>query len=124
MFHILNQTGIFGLPLLLILLAVFYLTVKYSLKLWRSNSEAGVDINIIVYLGIFGLVLGLFSCFLGIYEGTKIAAQLRTEQLADGVGTALVSLLLGFAIFLFSACSWFILRLRVRNVHRQQVKVS
>lgn len=124
MFHILNQTGIFGLPLLLILLTVFYLTVKYSLKLWSSNSEAGVDINIIIYLGIFGLVLGLFSCFLGIYEGTKIAAQLRTEQLADGVGTALVSLLFGFAIFLFSACSWFILRLRVRNVHRQQVKVS
>lgn len=124
MFHILNQTGIFGLPLLLILLAVFYLTVKYSLKLLRSNPEAGIDINTIVYLGIFGLVLGLFSCFLGIYEGTKIAAQLRTEQLADGVGTALVSLLFGFAIFLFSACSWFILRLRVRNVYRQQVKVS
>ncbi|MEX0647689.1 MAG: hypothetical protein WEA56_04940 [Balneolaceae bacterium] len=124
MFHIINQSGIFGLPLLLTLLAVFYLTIKYGIKLRRTNSEAGSDINIIIYLGIFGLALGLFSTFLGIYEGTKIAARLRPEQLADGVGTALVSLLFGLAIFLFSACSWFILRLRRRNIHRQQVEVS
>lgn len=116
MFYILNQIGIFSLPLLLILLAVFYLTVRYSLKLRRTNPEVGVDINAIIYLGIFGLALGGFSYFLGIYEGTKIAAHLRTEQLADGFGTALVSLLFGFVIFLLSACSWFILRLRARKL--------
>jgi hypothetical protein len=116
MFNILNQLGIFGLPLFLILLTVFYLTIRYSFKLWRTNSKGGVDINIIIFLGIFGLALGVFSYFLGIYEGTKIAAQLRAEQLADGYGRALLSLLYGFVIFLLSACSWFFLRLQARKL--------
>ncbi len=118
MFSILNQVGIFGLPLLLILLSVFFLTIRYSLKLWGTEKDAQVDINAIIYLGIFGLALGIFSYFLGLYEGTKIAAQLRPDQLANGFGVALVSLLYGFSIFLVSAVFWFGLRFRVRKLRQ------
>lgn len=118
MFNILNQIGIFGLPLLLILAAVLYLTIRYSIKLWGANSEADVDIHGILFLGIFGLALGGFSYFLGLYEGTKIAAQLRPDQLAQGLGTAMVSLLTGFIIFLLSAVFWFILRWKSRKISK------
>lgn len=116
MFTILNQIGIFGLPLLLVLLAVFYLTIRYGLKLWGSSTESDVDIHAIIYLGIFGLALGVFSYFLGLYEGTKIAAQMRPDQLAQGFGTAMVSLLGGFVIFLLSAVFWFVLRWKARKL--------
>lgn len=112
----LNQVGIFGFPLLLVALTVIYLTARYGVQLWGTHPESGVDINLVLYVGVFGLALGLFSCFLGLYEGTKIAAYLRSEQLADGIGRALVSLLAGFAIFLLSACSWFVLRMRRRKL--------
>lgn len=118
MFSILSQVGIFGLPLLLVLLSVFFLTIKYSLKLWGAETDSQVDINAIIYLGIFGLMLGVFSYFLGLYEGTKIAAQLRPDQLANGFGIALVSLLYGFAIFLVSAIFWFVLRFRARKLRQ------
>lgn len=116
MFNILNQVGIFGLPLLLILLSVFFLTIRYSLKLWGNDTDTQVDIHAIIYLGIFGLALGIFSYFLGLYEGTKIAGQLRPDQLANGFGVALVSLLYGFSIFLISAILWFVLRFRLRKL--------
>lgn len=118
MFTILNQIGIFGLPLVLVLSAVFYLSIKYALKLWGSNTEPNVDIHVIIYLGIFGLALGVFSHFLGLYEGTKIAAQLRPDQLASGYATALVSLLFGFVIFLLSGILWFVLRFRMRKLSK------
>lgn len=118
MFTILNQIGIFGLPLLLILLSVLYLSIRYALKLWGKNTEFDVDIHAIIYLGIFGLSLGVFSYFLGLYEGTKIAAQLRPDQLAGGFATALVSLLFGFVIFFLSGISWFILRFRTRKLSK------
>lgn len=118
MYSILNQVGIFGLPLLLILLSVFFLTIRYSLKLWGNNTDVRVDINAIIYLGIFGLALGIFSYFLGLYEGVKIAAHLRLDQLASGYGVALVSLLYGFSIFLLSAIFWFVLRFRVRKLRQ------
>lgn len=116
MFSILNQIGMFGLPLLLIFVTVFYLTIRYSLNLWGTNTETNPDINSIIYIGIFGLALGVFSYLMGLYEGTKIAAHLQAEQLAMGYATALVSLLFGFVIFLFSSISWFILRFRIRKL--------
>lgn len=116
MFSILDQVGLFGLPLLLILLSVFFLTIRYSLKLWGNNTDVQVDINAIIYLGIFGLALGMFSFFLGSYEGLKIAAQLRPDQLASGFGVALLAPLYGFSIFLVSAIFWFVLRFRVRKL--------
>ena len=124
MFTILNQIGIFGLPLLFVLSAVFYLTIRYALKLWGANTEPDVDIHVIIYLGIFGLALGVFSHFLGLYEGTKIAAQLRPDQLANGYATALVSLLFGFVIFLLSGISWFVLRFRVRKLLRLEAHLN
>lgn len=116
MLSILSQVGIFGLPLLLVLISVLTLSIRYSLKLWGSNTETNIDINAIIYLGIFGLTLGIFSYFLGLYEGTKVAAMMRPEQLAGGFGVALISLLYGLSIFLVSFICWFVLRFRVRKL--------
>lgn len=116
MFNSLDQIGMFGLPFVMIILAILSLTVKYGIKLWSQHTATPIDINSVLYLGIFALSLGLFSHFLGLYQASGIVAQLRTEQIAAGYGQSLVALLWGFVIFFISAISWFVLRFQARKL--------
>ncbi len=116
MFDFINQIGVFGMPLIIIALIILFLTVKYSMKLWSNNTNKNIDINSILYLGVFALSLGLFSHYLGLYQATGIMAQLRPEQIAAGYGQSLLALLYGFTIFFLSAICWFGLRLKVRRL--------
>jgi len=113
MFNFLNKIGMFGLPLVITALFILYLTVKYSLKLFGTNSEPPADIHNIIFLGIFALALGLFSHYFGLYQATAIMAQLSPGQIAAGYGQSLQALLYGFGIFFISAIAWFVLRLRL-----------
>ena len=121
MFKLINEIGVFGMPLVIIALIILFLTAKYSMKLWSSNTNKNIDINCILYLGIFALSLGLFSHYLGLYQATGIMAQLRAEQIAAGYGQSLLALLYGFVIFFLSAICWFGLRLRVRKLKLRRV---
>lgn len=115
MFEAINSIGVAGLPLVLLAIAIVFLTIRYSLMLFRGHDGARVDINNVLYLGTFGLLLGVFSHFLGLYQGTAIMAQLRPDQIAAGYGQSLLALLYGFAVFFIAAIAWFVLRLRTRS---------
>lgn len=116
MLNLINEIGVLGLPLIIIALTILFLTAWYGIKLWSRKAETAIDINSIIYLGIFGLSLGVFSHFLGLYEASKIVSQLRSEQIAAGYGQSLLALLYGFAIFFIASVSWFVLRLKVRRL--------
>ncbi|MGD8747560.1 MAG: hypothetical protein PVI44_03770 [Balneolaceae bacterium] len=123
MLDFLNQIGLFGLPLLIIALSVIILTAKYGIKLW-GGAETAVDINNIIFLGIFGLSLGIFSHFLGLYQASGFIAQLPPKQIAAGYGQSLLSLLYGFGVFFISAVAWFGLRLKMKKSQQMQHQVT
>ena len=120
MFNFLNQIGMFGLPLLIIAIAILILSAKYSIQLWGDNQEITPDINKIVYLGILGLSLGLFSHFLGIYQASGLFAKMRPDQIAAGYGQSLLALLYGFGVFFIAASAWFLLRSKKRKLQKAE----
>lgn len=116
MFDFINQLGMFGFPLLIIVVAILVLTVKHSMALWGSRKDTTVDINSIIYLGMFSVVLGLYSHFQGMYQASGILAHLKPAQIAAGYGQSLRALLYGFGIFFLSAIAWFVLRYKCRKL--------
>ena len=113
MFYLINQMGIFGLLLTILFLTNIFLTVKYTVILFRENDNKYVDINKLIFVGVFSLALGFFSHFLGLYEASKFITQFNDAQIANGYGQSLLPLLFGFIIFFISAISWFVLRIKI-----------
>ncbi|MGD9900885.1 MAG: hypothetical protein AB7T22_17300 [Calditrichaceae bacterium] len=115
MLNVINQAGILGWPMALIALGNIYLIVKYGIKLFGSKKSNNVDLNNIIFLGGFALSLGIFSHYLGLYEGLQIYSYLSAEQVAGGYATSLIALLLGFVIFIVSGIFWFSLRIKLNS---------
>lgn len=116
MFDFINQLGMFGLPLFIIAITIFILTIKFAIALWGPRQAVNVDINSIIFLGMFSVVLGLYSHYLGMYQASGILAQLKPAQIAAGYGQSLRALLYGFGIFSLSAVAWFLLRYKRRKL--------
>jgi hypothetical protein len=115
MFNLISQSGIFGWPMAIIALSSIFLTAKYSIKLF-GKKESNVDLNKIIFLGVFALTLGVFSHYLGLYEGLQIFSYLSSDQVAGGYATSLLALLFGFGIFIVSAILWFLLRIKLHSI--------
>lgn len=116
MFDFINQLGMFGFPLLVIAITILALTIKFSLALWGAKQDSTVDVNSIVFLGMFCVVLGLYSHYLGMYRASGFLAKMKPAQIAAGYGQSLRALLYGFGIFCLSAVAWFILRYKRRSL--------
>ncbi|MGD9487396.1 MAG: hypothetical protein AB7W47_05205 [Calditrichaceae bacterium] len=116
MLNLINQAGILGWPMALIALGIIFLTVKYGIKLFGKEKETNVDLNKIIHLGVFALSLGVFSHYLGLYEGLQIYSYLSAEQVAAGYAVSLVALILGLGIFIVSGLLWFLLRTKLNSV--------
>ena len=99
--------------MILILLSIIILDTKYAVNLFSDKNHLHVDINKIIILGGFALSLGIFSHYLGIYQGLQMFSYMSTEQVAGGYATSLVALMLGMGIFVLSGILWFALRSRL-----------
>lgn len=117
MFDIINQAGILGWPMVLVLLGNIFLTVKYSIKLFGSDKEASMDLNKLLFLGLFALLLGIFSHYLGVFQGLQMYSYLTADQVAGGYAMSLVALLLGIFIFTISGILWFFLRMKLNSLN-------
>ena len=122
MFNVINQAGILGWPMVLLLLINIFLAVKYSLKLFGSDEETNVDINKIIFIGILALSLGVFTHYLGLYQGLQLFQFLSAKQVASGYAISLVALMLGLGVFVVSGILWFYLRIKLNSILNGTIK--
>ena len=122
MFNVINQAGILGWPMVLLLLINIFLAVKYSLKLFGSDEETNVDINKIIFIGILALSFGVFTHYLGLYQGLQLFQYLSAKQVASGYAISLVALMLGLGVFVVSGILWFFLRIKLNSILNGTIK--
>lgn len=116
MLNLISQAGILGWPMVLIALANIILAVRYGIKLYGSDKETSVDLNKIIFLGVLALSLGVFTHYLGLYQGLQIYSYLSAAQVAGGYATSLVALMIGLVIFIVSGILWFVLRCKLKMI--------
>ncbi len=114
--HLIDVGIYFMLPIYIMWVVVFFLTVKISLnyffgkgdleKLKKTNS-------FILFFGTFAFLFGLFGQIIGFFQILNvIEAQGEVAQflIAGGLKVSLLSVMYGFGLLLFSAIVWFIFR--------------
>lgn len=116
MLNFINQMGMFGWPLVILASVIVFMVAKYSIKIFGNHHDTTVDINRILILAVLALSLGIFSHFLGLYQGLQIFSQLSSAQFAAGYAVSLFAFLFGLVVFIVSLICWFGLRLRLRSI--------
>lgn len=115
MFNIINQAGILGWPMVIIALTNIFLVAKYAIKLFGTDENPNVDINKIIFLGVFAFSLGGFTHYIGLYQGLQVYSYFSPDQVAEGYAVSLVALMFGLGIFIVSGICWFLLRSKLNS---------
>ncbi len=123
MIKLLWYVGPFAWPLVILAAVIVVLTIKNTLGLFSSKEdERRMDEsrpNAILFWGCISLLMGFLAHYMGMYNATQAIARagaVETGVLAGGYGEALLPILMGMFIFLFSALAWFVLRWRYRKL--------
>lgn len=94
--------------LTLILIAVVATAVYLFLQIRKNGIQPSV--SIVKEIGIFGLVIGIFAQFLGLYEAFSKIEQIGTVSpglLIGGLKVSSITTLYGFIIFLLAWILYF-----------------
>jgi biopolymer transport protein ExbB/TolQ len=115
MTHAFQTGGILMWPLVLIALAVLFLSVRAGLLLRSGErSEAvGGRLRAILFWGAMSVVLGVLGTAIGLVQMTQalhLLGHVEDRLVYGGIGAALVTSIFGLVIFTVSAILWFSLR--------------
>ena len=122
MIKLFNHTGPFAWPLLILAAVVVVLSIRDTLGLFGNKEDErrkAESTNAILFWGCISVVMGFFGHYMGMYgamQAISRAGGVAPGILAGGYGEALLPLLMGMFIFIFSALAWFVLRWRYRKL--------
>lgn len=107
--------GVAMWPLLLMLLAVLFLSAHAGVLLRRGGMAEEVEgrLRAILFWGGMSLVMGVLGTTVGLVQMADAIARLgpvRSTTLAGGIGVTLITSIFGLLIFLIAAVLWFSLR--------------
>jgi hypothetical protein len=100
--------------LTVILFAVLATTALLFLK-ESSELPRGISVELVKELGIFGLVTGIFSQFLGLYEAFNAIEQMGTvsqSMLVGGLKVSSITTIYGLLIFIVAWLLYFGLKMK------------
>ena len=124
--NFIQQGGIYMVPLLLIGVAILAISVKkisdLYIKKGLSQAQLEKGINAIIFWGFFGIILGFFAHFSGLYNAMVIisqAAEVSPKIVAMGYAVSLTTILTGLFIFMVSAIFWLVFRARYKKLTLQ-----
>lgn len=111
-----------GGPLFMGILTIIFIAVIATavyLFILKGKDETNVTlskITLVKEIGIFGLVMGIFAQFIGMFQAFKAIEQIGTvspAMLMGGLKVSSVPTLYGFVIFLISYLLYFALKISV-----------
>ena len=113
----------FTIPILLmgiVNVALFVWLLSFKLKNAEINKK---HLDLIIFLGSFALIYGIFGQVLGFYEAAgaiQNAGEISPSLVWGGFKVSLIAPIMGFIVFLVSSIMWFILRpgKTVSSIHR------
>lgn len=121
--NFIQQGGILMLPLLLIGAAVLVISAKKVNDLYVKKGLPGAQlekgINAIIFWGIFGIILGFFGHFLGLYNAMTAISKAKNISpaiVAMGYAMSITTILAGLFIFMISAILWLVFRARYKKL--------
>jgi len=103
----------FTIPLLLMGIAVLALFVWQLSKKMRNMGLDKKYVELIIFLGGFSFIFGIFGQVLGFYQAAgaiQQAGEISPTLIWGGFKVSLIAPIMGFMIFLISGILWFILR--------------
>jgi len=123
--HFIEQSGMWGWLLLVLLAVILALAGQGVVRLRRARREEAArtlyGINAIFFWGGVSLLLGFLGQFSGLYlalTSLPPAAKISPSVIAAGFAASLTASTLGLAIFLLSALLWVSMRGWYRTLNR------
>ena len=89
---------------------VFIWLLNYKLKKAEINRK---HLDLIIFLGSFALIYGIFGQILGLYSAAEViqqAGEISPSLIWGGFKVSLIAPIMGFTVMLISGIMWFILR--------------
>ena len=121
MINLIMAGGPFMWLLVILTVIVFILSIDKIIKLFFKNSSTCNEkqINTILFWGAFGVALGVYAHFLGIYNAFQAiskATSISPAIIAGGYAVSLLPILYALLLFLLSAVVWAVLRWRLNKI--------
>lgn len=104
--------------MLTIILVAGVATAIYIFVQEKKENSKRIPVSLVKEIGIFGLVLGIFAQFIGLYEAFQAIEQMGSVSpalLIGGLKVSSVTTLYGFVIFLITYLLYFWLT----TIHRE-----
>jgi biopolymer transport protein ExbB/TolQ len=116
----------FTLPLSIFALVILFFAVRLGLELFVAERalkpRVTKSLDLILYLGSFSFVFGIFGQLIGLYEAFSVLSKIGAvspKMLMSGLKVSTISTLYGFAIFLGASIIWFVLRRKFQSIESQ-----
>ena len=120
---LIQQSGIFGYPLILLAIVNVALFIRAAMRLsnWRpENAPATTNgINAILFWGALSAILGLLGQSSGLYKALSVIAQAQAispNLVAQGFSESFSTTIIGLTTLVLSAVAWFALNAWQRRV--------
>ena len=118
MMEAIKESGIFGLLLLINGIFLLGVIIYFLIKAFGKNTEEKKrDVNLVVYLGLLALAIGLLGTTTGFYNAAGAisqASEISISVIWEGVRSALSSLMLGLEFFTIALISWLLFSRRLK----------
>jgi biopolymer transport protein ExbB/TolQ len=115
--------GIFGLPMILIAIAIAVLTIKKVVDLFVKKDlpshKLQSGLHAILFWGAVCAVFGILGQVTGTYNALGVimkAREISPNMVAQGFAESLTTTIFGLGVLLVSAIIWFILFGRYRKL--------
>ncbi len=114
--HLIEGGIYFMLPIYILWIAVFVLTVKLGLNYNSGNSDLQMmkrTNSFILFFGSFAFLLGVFGQIIGFFQILNVIeaqGEVAPFLIAGGLKITLLSVMYGFGLLLFSVIAWFVFR--------------
>lgn len=114
--NVLHEGGYtFTLPILGMGITNLILFVWFLIKKSQGHELVRKHLDLILFLGSFSLIFGVFGQVLGFYQAAGViqeAPEISPSLLWAGVRVSLIAPLMGFSVLLISSVFWMILKPR------------
>lgn len=123
MVYFFKSMGPYGLPMIIIAVAIAVLAVKKSVDLFVKKDlppyKLQSGLHAILFWGAVSAVFGVLGQFTGIYRALGIiisAKEISPNVIAQGFAESFTTTIFGLEVLLVSAIIWFILFSRYRKL--------
>ena len=104
------------LPIYIMWIVVIFFTIKFLVNYFSQNRDfkkLSKHNSLILFIGSFAFLLGLFGQILGLYQVLACvydAGDMSPSLIAGGIKVTLLTSIYGFVLFLISGIIWFVFR--------------